>query len=295
MKKMGVFAAVFAAALLWAWAASAEMYVEGYIGPTWSSDIGQAFTVNDVLIQPNNLQVLNHHLQYGGKTDVTVLGGLKLGTWFVKEGFLGYSGYPDWTKYLGFYTDFSFQRLYVRNQRLSGTQTNINQSAGNHYTPGSTDQNTEIGNIQADGDVITWAFMFAGRYGFFPDSEVPFGRLQPYVAVGPAVMWSTLKPKLNTDQVWTTNPSGLPGTQLSGNNATATTVALAVEGGVRYMALKNVSFDLSFKYRYAQPSYHFNGIDFSAVVPGYVSQPASYKLNPVYQLFSFQAGVAYHF
>lgn len=118
MKKLGVLAAVMAIACLFVGVASAEMYVEGYLGATQAANMGQAFKVkesNPVPPPPDDFR-----LNYGGRTDVTVLGGVKVGTWFVKEGFLGYSGYPDWCKYLGFYTDFSYQNLVMRNQRFMG-------------------------------------------------------------------------------------------------------------------------------------------------------------------------------
>jgi outer membrane protein W len=273
----GLFLAVALVAL--AAPASAEMYVEGYLGGAAAANMGQNFVVHDSMV--HTAQVVtssNFNLNYPGTTDC-VLGGVKLGTWFVKEGFAGWSGYPDWCKYFGFYIDFSYQRLDMPGQRLSG----VNYYGGNLVTGttviGSFQNIANVaGTISSQGMAATWAFMFAGRYGFLPDSEVPFGRLQPYVAVGPAVMFTTMNPKLYAN-----------GLSMSSGSDTEAVIALAVESGIRYMATKNVSIDLSFKYRYAQPSFSYSGIN------GANGGPASFKLDPVYQLFSGELGVAYHF
>ncbi len=273
MKKKRVLALALAMALVFVAVANAEMYVEGYLGAGQAANLGQHFTVNEFKAPPPPPptppppQIGDFSLNYGGTSDVTVIGGIKVGTWFVKEGFAGYSGYPDWCKYLGFYTDFSYQRLTWRDFF----------TGGNFFSNGALINNV-VGTIKNDGMVATWAFMFAGRYGFFPDSEVPFGRVQPYVAVGPAVMWTSVKPKLSA-----------PGLGMSPGTESATVIALAVDAGIRYMALKNVSIDISFKYRYAQPSFSYSGIN------GADSAPASFKLNPTFNLFSGQLGVAYHF
>jgi len=267
----GLFLAVALVAL--AAPANAEMYVEGYLGGTAAANMGQNFVVHESQSPPPPLLPINtlpadFHLNYPGTTDPSVIGGIKLGTWFVKEGFAGWSGYPDWCKYFGFYTDFSYQRLEMPHQRLSG---------GNYFNNGAPENIVE-GCISSDGMAATWAFMFAGRYGFYPDSEVPFGRLQPYVAVGPAVMFTTMHPTLLAN-----------GLSMNGGGNTQAVIALSVESGIRYMATKNVSLDLSFKYRYAQPSFSFSGINAADGLP------ASFKLNPTYNLFSGELGVAYHF
>src|SRR5208337_973859 len=126
MKKIGVLAVALAAAFLLVGAASAEMYVEGYLGGTAAANMGQNFVVHDTGIATKVVTSSNFNLNYPGTTDC-VLGGVKLGTWFVKEGFAGWSGYPDWCKYFGFYTDFSYQRLEMSGQRLNG---------GNHQLSG---------------------------------------------------------------------------------------------------------------------------------------------------------------
>jgi opacity protein-like surface antigen len=241
--------------------AKAEMYVEAYFGLNTASSFDTPVSVSFSDL-PN---VVDKGTLPGGP-NAAIIGGLKIGTWFVPTGFLG-CNYPDWAKYFGFYTDFSFHRLDARRQQLGVSEY---------------DAGVLVDRFRADflseGTVATWAFMFAARYGFFPDSEVPFGRLQPYVAVGPAVMWSTQQPKLI---------SGLnPG------SASSTNIALAVDAGLRYMCLKNVSLDLSFKYRYAQPSYSYSQIIRSGEVD---TTTASFTYKPTYNLFSLQLGAAYHF
>jgi hypothetical protein len=67
-----------------------------------------------------------------------------------------------------------------------------------------------------------------------------------------------------------------------------------VETGVRWMLPKNVSLEVTFKWRHVEPHYRFkalNGFSAWAGVPNYFS----FDHNPVFNFLSFQAGIAYHF
>ncbi len=274
-------------------AAQAEMYVEGYLGAAGAfTNLGQSFHTTDVA--SGNGVAVNSKLRFAGQPDPTVIGGLRLGTWFVPEGFCGWSGYPTWAKYFGFYTDFNYHRVYLRNQRLGGTI----YVANNNFAPPATIATADVaGQIEAEGMVATWAFMFAARYGFFPDSEVPFGRLQPYIGVGPAVLFTSLRPKAN---LYSISPGTLgANVHLSPGTSSDATIALVVDAGIRYMALKNVSIDVGLKYQYAKPQFNYGGFDTLTQVsmnnPVPSSNPCSFHLNPTYNLFSAQVGVAYHF
>ncbi len=259
---------LLAALLLPPMGARAEMYVEAYLGGVFPSS--QSFSYSAT---PTNFYTYN--VNAPGKYDPAVIGGLKLGTWFVKEGFLGFN-YPDWMKYLGFFLDFSYHRLNLRRQQATYSEVFAGLA------------NTGQLNYSADGSIATLAFMFAGRYGFFPDSEVPFGRLQPYVAVGPALCFISQRPRFSFSTF--SGPFLTDDEDLSSKTNTA--VALAVEAGLRYMALKNVSIDASFKYRYAATSFDYT------VNPGgngFFVATHDIKMDSTLQLFSFQLGAAYHF
>jgi len=271
MKKTYAFAGVMilaAVLLILPVGAKAEMYIEAYLGGVFPASSSQNFTTTEPgwEFERNNVP---------GQFNPAVVGGLKLGTWFVKEGFLGYS-YPDWMKYLGFYLDFSYHRLDMKRQQGSSVSRDLLGANLAWIGPN---------NFFTEGNAATLAFMFAARYGFFPDSEVPFGRLQPYLGVGPAILFSSQNAELQTRCSF-----GNPKTYDTGSQS-STDIALAVEAGLRYMALKNVSLDLSFKYRYANPSYTFSTQQWHGIAP----QNVSFTLNPTYNLFSVQLGAAYHF
>ncbi|MBM4273969.1 MAG: hypothetical protein FJ134_05855 [Deltaproteobacteria bacterium] len=218
-------------------AAQARMWVGAELGANFVAstdvDVNQAIFGNVIFRNAN--------------IEPSVIGGVTLGYDFVREGFLGYN-YPDWMKYFSFATDFTYNRFDFRGQWLS---TNMGMSSF----------------PLTEGYMAVWSFLFIGKYGFFPDSEVPFGRLQPYIGVGPGIMFSGI----NLD---------------TGGSKSSVDIALVTEAGLRYMALKNVSIDTAFRYRYGSPSYNFQ----STGITGSVS-----KVSFDAHQFSALLRVSYHF
>lgn len=286
LQKLGLLTMV-ASLICCSASARAEMYVEAYLGGVVGSS--NTFEFN-LAHQPSAIALPGpafDQVSVDGKLDPAVIGGLKVGTWFVKEGFLGFN-YPDWMKYFGFYLDFSYHRLNFRrqhfNSNISFFRTGLAPPEPGPLGPTS---------FWSEGMAATLAFMFAARYGFFPDSEVPFGRLQPYVAVGPAVFISSQQPSLTVvrSPIFRGNPIVYT---LKGESNSYGNLALAAEAGIRYMALKNVSIEASFKYRYVQPTYTYSVRDTFNLLnnqPGRIS----FSLDPTFHLYSFHVGAAYHF
>ncbi len=229
-------------------------YMEGYLAFAGNSSSGMNPQVRTCLT--------NNVLNLDGM-DASVGGGMKLGLWFTYRG----NPLPAWLQYFGFYTDFSYQRLNFSRQSITNTATGY------------------AADFSSEGTAATWTFMFAGRYGFLPDSEVPFGRLQPYVAVGPGILFTSQEPTL---LVRPNAGAAFEGIKPGSNSAAV--FCLAVDAGVRYMLLKNVSLDVFFKYRYAEPRFSYTYQD--AHLPG---QNLNLRLSPTFNLFSGHVGVAYHF
>ena len=252
--------------------APAETYVEGYIGNNFTVTAPNplGFNVNQ------NYKAVQALPEYPQTLSINVIGGAKLGTWFSKEGFPHFD-YPDWMKYFGAYLDFNFHGLnYI--QGVGTRRINIYPSASPYF-----DQYKFFG----DGSIATFGFMFAFRYGFHPTEKVPFGKLQPYVAVGPAIMLTTLGP---TYMVQPSHHLLFPFFGVVYAKAPITTTAspgFQAELGLRYMITRFLSLDTSMKYRYTAFATTYN-----VNIDGYTHQ---LRYAPQLNLFSIYSGVAYHF
>jgi hypothetical protein len=224
----------------------------------------------------------------GLKSDPFIIGGLKLGTWFDGRPFP--CNPPDWMKYFGVYLDLGFQNFDFGNSNGVSTIAQNTTASGGGLFLGSA-QN----EFSSSGFAFTAALMFSARYGFMPDKEVPFGRLQPYIGAGPALFYATMDPTLTIFPHTLGQPGGT-GTLTQPNalvthmgSASDVTIGVEVEPGIRYMLTKCISVDLSFKYRYANPSFGFN---FTEPFSGNAN---SVKFSPDLNLYSAQIGIAYHF
>jgi opacity protein-like surface antigen len=240
MKHKKLIALLAVAVLALPLAANARMWVGGYLGPNIISSTDLKFDAG----------AFGPKLKDVGR-DISVIGGGTFGYDFVPDGFLGYP-YPDWMKYFSFAIDVGYNKANIYTQTVTATV-------------GGVSAPVKLRNM--DGYNITLGFLFMAHYGFFPDSEVPQGRLHPYAGVGPAVLISEVNGRSN----------GL-------GTANATNVALITEAGLRYFALKNVSMDLAYRFRWAEQTYDFKGTGFGDIK----SDTTAYIHNIIFR-------VAYHF
>ena len=292
MNKGKVFLATLAVLALLAGAVQAEMWAGGYLGGTWGANNSSYLSVSPVRIFPDTSVVdINTKLSHTAHIQGAFQGGLKIGAWFEKSGVLSGINFPTWMKYFGFYTDFSYHRLNFRHDLGTATyNVRVVPVEGQSYTFSGS---VPFG-LYTEGYAATWAFMFAGRYGFLPDADVPFGRLQLMLAVGPAILFSGQTPTFTTPFGDDFSPFG-PRAFWKPDSQSSTDVCLAVETGLRWMALKNVSLDATFKYRYAKPSYTYATQRSYGFPPVISIEKYRATLNPTYHLFSFQIGANYHF
>jgi len=163
----------------------------------------------------------------------SVIGGVTVGYDFVNSGFGAYN-YPSWMQYFSFALDFTFNKVDI-------------QDAG----PGIGRFFSKNSRLNGKEEALTFLFMF--HYGFMKDSEIPTGRINPYLGIGPALVFT---------QVQATIPTYFHpfATYSSNGGDDAMNVALVVEPGIRFVCLKNVSVDLAMRWRYSAPSWDINGV-----------------------------------
>jgi hypothetical protein len=289
MKKITASILVLAFLFLTNWKALGETYVEGFIGNnftvTSSNPVG--FDVN-----PGYKQIQTFP-EYPRNMSSNLMGGAKLGTWFSKQGFPGYNC-PEWMKYFGCYLDFNIHdNKYLRgvgSRRMYVSPVSVPTGVlpYQHY------------KFLGNGPIISLGLMFAVRYGFFPTEKVPFGRLQPYAGVGPALFITTFSPTMMFQPVSTlvfpepTLDNSHVYQNFSSSTKTTVSIGLATELGIRYMFTRKdgppgraISLDISIKYRYTHPS-----TTYDLEAEGFTHQ---LRFAPKLNMFSIQSGLAYHF
>jgi len=249
LKKVFSIVAVLALTVfLGAGALQASMWVGPEIGPNFSSNMttGSSATTGT---------------GYTLRARAGISTGLMIGYEFNNHGAGAYN-YPEWMRYFGVAFGVSYNPLNFTSQAKQAIVTSTFATNGVQKT---TTFMPVTGNV--DGSNVLLSFLVIGKVPFMVSEEYPGGKIAPYVAVGPGILFTNLD-----------------FTPLGGDNRSSTNVAFITEAGIRYMITPSFSADIAYRYRYARPS-----ID--VTLPGIGNSRVLGAANTHQALFR----VAYHF
>jgi opacity protein-like surface antigen len=234
------------------------------VGLTSSASFSPSFAAN---YSDRDLRVNSAgSMSFPGNVNPSVVAGVRIGRYGCC-----FSDAPIWN-YFGWSLDLSYQRYSLSQQ--SGTFQRTSWVNGDLFSQG-----TGTAAFQGDGSLFTLAFLVNARYGFLPTPENPFGTLQPFVGVGPALLVNRLDPKITLPRF-----NGVPvNGGLDFNGETSVNLGLAVEAGVRYYPLQHVFLDLSYRYLHGWPDFTFT------------SSTASMRFNNPLNNYAIRFGVGYAF
>ncbi|RJR33275.1 MAG: hypothetical protein C4567_16990 [Deltaproteobacteria bacterium] len=252
MRKSGCLLAVVAAlTIFFPSLGRSEFFIGPYLGPSFSSNVNPSWEFYKNA-EPEKFIFATRNARGVSVDPALILGG-KIGYWFTDESIYGLR-MPSWLKHFGFALDVSYRQLNWPNQVVNIEPVNLRQE------------------IELKSTTLNAAFLFLARYGFLKDSEVPFGRLQPYLGIGPVIFVTNTWMNIGKDF-----------------RKTEVDLGLAVEAGLSYMIHPKVSLYSAFRYRY-QPNHvavDDNILDIATNV--YL------VMRSTYNMYDLIFGVAYHF
>lgn len=271
--------------LLATFPARGETYTELFIGGVHTANEFIPFN----LLHPYGNGVSSESCAVPGRIHLAVnysgTAGFRLGTWFIKEGFPKVN-YPDWLRYFGFYSDFSYHRLDYRPQKMNTLSfDNTPPVFGVKEVPNDKHTNRFL----SEGRVFTITFMATARYGFFPTEQAPFGRLQPYIGLGPGIFIMDQEVTVQTMSYQAETRAFSKWFNISPQSNTSVSICLVSDAGLRWMFNKHLSADLFFRWRRASPGFLYKYRDPLS------NRYTSFTMHPTFDIYSINFGLAYHF
>ncbi len=263
--------------------ANAEIYLECYSGAVFGCSKLSPPHINT----KNTFGVDGLNGSFSNHTSKNLIpswvGGVKIGAWMNPD-LERKCCLPCGIDHFGMYIDLSYHSLdynhHKRTSRISYSDTSLSPPLGPAVDNGKT-------RLFIQGHATTLAFMLAYRHGFFPCGLIPFGRLQPYVAIGPGVLFVDQKVRIGPHEADDTNFSVFVAKNATLKKWNTKAVpCFAVDTGLRLICSCRVSLDLFFKYRYAAPTFKFSSAN---------GRHGSSALKPNYNLCSINLGAVYHF